>query len=106
MTNLVWLDLSFNLIEVIEGLDKLTKITDLSLYSNRIKKLSGLENLCKLNVFSFGKNLIKTYMDDEGCIIYLRSLKNKLEVLKMAENDFTKSGAAEADYKLYAIEAL
>ena len=45
-------------------------------------------------------------MDDEGCIIYLRSLKNKLEVLKMAENDFTKSGAAEADYKLYAIEAL
>ena len=81
-------------------------ITDLSLYSNRIKKLSGLENLHKLNVLSFGKNLIKTYMDDEGCIIYLRALKNKLEVLKMAENDFTKSGATDADYKLYAIEAL
>jgi hypothetical protein len=45
-------------------------------------------------------------MDDDGCITYLRSLKNKLEVLKMAENDFTKAGAAEADYKLYAIEAL
>jgi len=45
-------------------------------------------------------------MDDEGCIIYLRALKNKLEVLKMAENDFTKSGATDADYKLYAIEAL
>jgi Leucine-rich repeat (LRR) protein len=70
----------------------LHKITDLSLFSNRIKKLSGLENLCKLNVLSFGKNLIKTYMDDEGCVTYLRNLKNKLEVLKMAENDFTKSG--------------
>ena len=45
-------------------------------------------------------------MDDDGCISYLRTLKNKLEVLKMAENPLSRSGQAEADYKLYAIEAL
>ena len=37
--NLEWLDLSFNLIEKIEGLEKLTKLTDLSLFSNNISKL-------------------------------------------------------------------
>jgi Leucine-rich repeat (LRR) protein len=92
LVNLNWLDLSFNLIEQIEGLDKLTKLTDLSLYSNKIKKLSGLENLSNLNVLSFGKNCIVKYDDDDGCINYLRGLKNKLEVLKMAENKFTSSG--------------
>jgi len=58
-------------------------------------------------VLSFGKNLITKYADDEdGCINYLRTLKNKLEVLKMAENDFKTAGTTEGDYKLYAIEAL
>jgi len=81
-------------------------MTDLSLYSNRIRKLSGLDNLCNLNVLSFGKNLIPTYMEEDGCIYYLRGLKNKLEVLKMAENEFNRTGGNEADYKLFAIEAL
>jgi Leucine-rich repeat (LRR) protein len=56
----------------------LTKLTDLSLYSNKIKRLGGLENLTNLNVLSFGKNLITSFMDDDGCISYLRTLKNKL----------------------------
>lgn len=34
LVNLQWLDLSFNCIEVIKGLDNCLKITDLSLYSN------------------------------------------------------------------------
>ena len=46
--------ISKNFIEKIEGLDKLTKLTDLSFFSNRIKELSGLENLHELNVLSFG----------------------------------------------------
>lgn len=92
LTGLTWLDLSFNLIEDIQGLENLTKLTDLSLYSNKIKKLSGLETLTNLNVLSFGKNLITTYQDDDGCINYLRTLKNKLEVLKMAENPINKAG--------------
>jgi len=85
LVNLQWLDLSFNLISKIEGLDKLTKLTDLSLYSNKIEELGGLEKLNELNVFSCGKNLIKQY---DHAITYLRGLKNKLEVLKMAENPF------------------
>lgn len=93
------------MIERIEGIDKLTKITDLSLYSNRIKVLSGLENLNNLNVLSIGKNLITTYMDG-GSIDYLRKLKNKLEVLKMSENPINRTGTTESDYKLYAVEAL
>lgn len=87
--NLKWLDLSFNLIEKIENLDSLTQLEDLSLYSNRIKELTGLENLTNLNVFSFGNNLVKSH---QQAINYLHGLKkNKLEVLKMAENPFEKT---------------
>ena len=35
LTNLEWLDLSFNNISRIEGLDSLLKLTDLSLFNNR-----------------------------------------------------------------------
>ncbi len=100
--NLKWLDLSFNLIEQIEGLDNLSKLTDLSLYSNNIKEIGGLENLHELNVLSLGKNNIK---NNEVAVSYLKTLKNKLEVLKLAENPGTK-GAAEKDYKLYTIAYL
>lgn len=54
-----WLDLSFNLIEKIEGLGNLTKLTDLSLFSNRITIIEGLDNLNQLNVLSFGQNLVR-----------------------------------------------
>lgn len=84
-----WLDLSFNLISKIEGLDTLTKLTDLSLYSNRITELSGLEKLEQLNVLSFGKNQVKNHQE---ALLYLKRLNNKLEVLKMAENPFVKVG--------------
>ena len=104
LVNLQWLDLSFNLITKIEGLNTLTKLTDLSLYSNKITELSGLENLHQLNVFSFGKNLIKEF---RAPIDYLKRLKNKLEVLKMAENPFIKvGGSGDQDYKLFTINAL
>jgi len=56
-----------------------------------------------LNVFSFGANLVT---DSEKAIDYLRGLKNKLEVLKMAENNFRKPGQSDQDYKLRAIEYL
>ena len=75
LVNLEWLDLSFNLIRKIEGLDSLTKITDLSLYNNKIEELSGLDNLNKLNVLSVGCNLIRKADD---AINYLKGLKNEL----------------------------
>lgn len=86
LVNLKWLDLSFNLITNIENLSKLTKMTDLSLFANQIKVLEGLDNLTELNVLSFGQNLFTAH--DEP-IQYLKKLKNKLEVLKMADNPFS-----------------
>ena len=53
------LDLSFNNIEVIEGLDKLTKLKDLTLYNNRISKIENMEALSQLHVFSIGNNSLK-----------------------------------------------
>lgn len=100
--NLEWLDLSFNLLERIEGLDKLTKLTDLSLFSNTIATVSGLECLSKLNVLSLGSNKIMDYME---AIKYLYNLRlPNLQVLKMADNPFFK--LKEAEYKNYAIAFL
>lgn len=85
--NLQWLDLSFNLITKIEGLDKCVKLTDLSLFKNKITHLSGLENLPLLNVLSVGSNCLQNL---EDCIDYLRKLapKNNLEVLRISDNTF------------------
>ena len=52
-------DLSFNNIEVIEGLDKLTKLKDLTLYNNRISKIENMDFLSQLHVFSIGNNSLK-----------------------------------------------
>ena len=52
-------DLSFNNIEVIEGLDALTQLEDLTLYNNRIQRIENMDSLSKLHVFSIGNNDIK-----------------------------------------------
>ena len=52
-------DLSFNNIEVMEGLDKLSKMKDLTLYNNRISKIENMESLSQLHVFSIGNNNLK-----------------------------------------------
>jgi Leucine-rich repeat (LRR) protein len=54
-TNLTWLDLSFNRITALEGLEQLTKLQDLSLYNNQIPVLKGLDTLKDLNVLSIGE---------------------------------------------------
>ncbi len=53
-TNLTWLDLSFNRISAITGLETLTKLVDLSLFSNSITKIENLDTLVNLNVLSLG----------------------------------------------------
>ena len=53
-TNLTWLDLSFNQITRIEGLDALVELTDLSLLDNQISELEGLDSLRKLQCLSLG----------------------------------------------------
>lgn len=53
-TKLTWLDLSFNQIQKIEGLETLVDLTDLSLQDNVITDLEGLANLKKLQCLSLG----------------------------------------------------
>ena len=59
LTQLEWLDLSFNNIEEISGLDTLVHLRDLSLAHNRIKTVGGLDALKKLQVLSLANNLIE-----------------------------------------------
>jgi len=55
--------LSFNNIEIIEGLDTLVKLQDLSLYNNRISKIEHMDTLQELQIFSIGKNNLTTLED-------------------------------------------
>ena len=70
--NLEWLDLSFNNIEVIEGLDTLTQLKDLTLFNNRIKTLGAMDTLTQLQVFSVGNNKLERREE----LLYLRRFKN------------------------------
>ena len=59
LTQLEWLDLSFNNIEVISGLEKLVNLKDLSLANNRLKTISNLGCLSgSLQILSLASNLI------------------------------------------------
>ena len=53
---MIFSDLSFNNIEIIEGLDKLTKLEDLTLFNNRIARLENMDALAQLHVLSIGNN--------------------------------------------------
>ena len=107
MVNLKWLDLSFNQIEKIEGLDTLVKLTDLSLCSNKIREVNGgLDNLLELNVLSLSKNLIEKYDDT---VIYLRNIPNKLEVLTLNDNPCSDPNTKKVnlqDYQYFVVSYL
>eukprot|EP01015_Nassula_variabilis_P029557 TRINITY_DN634_c0_g1_i1.p1 TRINITY_DN634_c0_g1~~TRINITY_DN634_c0_g1_i1.p1 ORF type:complete len:482 (+),score=126.08 TRINITY_DN634_c0_g1_i1:32-1477(+) len=86
LVQLKWLDLSFNNVQKIEGLDKLVNLTDLSLYNNKVETIEGLDNCTKLNVLSMGSNQLISY---EAVFTYLKKFKH-LQVLNIAGNPFTK----------------
>lgn len=54
-------DLSFNNIKEIKGLEKLKNLQDLSLFSNFITKIENLDGCALLNVFSIGNNKLENY---------------------------------------------
>ena len=83
LTQLQWLDLSFNNIEKIEGLETLVNLTDLSLHHNQIHTIEGLDALTKLDVLSIGDNQLETL---EGApVLYLRQFKS-LRSINMSGN--------------------
>ena len=53
------MDLSFNLIKMIENLECLTKVKKLFLVSNKISKIEGLQNLLQLEMIELGANKIR-----------------------------------------------
>uniref|UniRef100_A0A8C4QZC3 Dynein regulatory complex subunit 3 n=1 Tax=Eptatretus burgeri TaxID=7764 RepID=A0A8C4QZC3_EPTBU len=64
--------LSFNNIRKIEGLEKLTKLEDLTLSHNNISRLENMDNLVKLNFLSIGHNDLQQLEN----VLYLRRFPN------------------------------
>ena len=60
------LDLSFNNIEVIDGLDQLTKLKDVTFFNNRISTICNMDSLSELQVLSIGNNKLEE-LDDVSC---------------------------------------
>ena len=58
LTSLQKLNLSFNKITTIQGLDNVTKLRVLNLYGNQITTTQGLEKLTNLQELNLGKNQI------------------------------------------------
>jgi len=79
--NLEWLDLSFNNIRAVTGLDSLTKLKDLSLYNNSIDSINGLDSCTALHCLSVGNNSISSLEN----LMYLRKFKN-LRMLNLEGN--------------------
>jgi Leucine-rich repeat (LRR) protein len=81
---LTWLaDLSYNNIEVIEGLETLVHLADLSLQHNKIEKVEGLEALDKLDVLSLGDNDIR---GADEVARYFRGLTSTIRSLSFSNN--------------------
>ena len=82
MSNLVILDLAFNVIkEIPEGsLDGLVNLKKIFLSANKIKKIQGVNNLLNLEVLDLGDNRIRKIENIEN-LVNLRELhlaKNKI----------------------------
>ena len=53
------LDISFNVLQHIEGLDRLTQLKKLFLVNNKISKIENLSNLQVLQMLELGSNRIR-----------------------------------------------
>ena len=115
-------DLSFNNIEIIEGLSSLHKLRDLSLAHNRICRLDGMEGLHSLQVLSLGHNCLEDLEQvspppppPHGAmlttpflslkVLYLRQFK-QLASLNLSGNPFCSSSAVDLIYPLYPLATL
>lgn len=97
LTNLKWLDLSFNNITVIEGLENCTQLLDISLFNNRIEQIQGLDECKDLQCLSLGNNNISSL----DICHYLRKFK-KLHLVSLEGNPVCR----EAEYKMVLLAYL
>ena len=105
-------DLSFNNIQEIQGLDKLTKLRDLSLAHNLVNMVQGLESLENLQVLSLGSNELENLQET---VLYIRNHLPSLQSLCLRGNVFSpiERHRGETDiaklyrtYQLYTIAYL
>ncbi|KAF3846426.1 hypothetical protein F7725_003504 [Dissostichus mawsoni] len=104
LINLTWLgfikdvvlkyepNLSFNGIELIEGLESLQKLELLNLSDNKISVLENMETLERLTHFSIANNLL----GELDIVLYLRKFKNLFNI-----NLFGNPCSKEGDYTLF-----
>ena len=59
--HLTWLDLSFNQIETVEGLEKLTRLQDLSLHHNKLTSIDVLVHNPALATLSVGVQALSCF---------------------------------------------
>lgn len=83
MKRLQTLNLSCNVIEKIEKLERLTKLQELNLSFNCITRLEGLESLVNLQMLNVSGNLI------EHVPIWLSKKLRALRVFRIAKNRIT-----------------
>lgn len=72
------LDVSFNLLRKIEGLERLTKLKKLFLLHNKITNISNLEHLTGLQMLELGSNRIRVSDEtrpDFTCLIIQTGLQ-------------------------------
>lgn len=88
MPNLVKLDLSFNSIEKIHGLEKMNKINELYLNDNVIWEVSGLEDLTRMTILDLSNNFIMSInrlkdLDNLQTLVVIGTVINDVEETKV-----------------------
>lgn len=64
------LDLSYNRIKKIEGLESLVKVKKLFLSSNKISKIEGLNHFKNLDLLELGDNKLRVRLFDFSIFMY------------------------------------
>lgn len=99
---MIRLDLSFNCIKRVRGLETLVNLSDLTLSNNQIEKVEGINHLKELVFLSLHNNKIARLGE---MIKHLLGLP-KLQVLNCSGNDFIKDKDNYVEYLVHYMHGL
>lgn len=68
------LDVSFNLLRKVEGLERLTRVKKLFLLHNKISSIANLEHFAGLDMLELGSNRIRVWQTQQGSMAEARVL--------------------------------